>query len=73
MTANVLRGAAAIGAHLGIGARQVDHLHRQRQLPTFRLPPDSAVHATVAGLDDWRSLEASRPMLGLARPDGATP
>ncbi|MBV8973088.1 MAG: hypothetical protein JO290_12445 [Sphingomonadaceae bacterium] len=59
----LLRGPAAIGGHLGILPRHVEHLDRQRHLPTFRLPHDSALFATAAALDDWRRLDAVQPLL----------
>lgn len=53
MPPSLMRGATAIADHLGLAARQIEHLDRQRQLPTFRLPGDSAPHATAGGLDEW--------------------
>lgn len=53
----LLRGHAAIGAHLRIGNREVAHLDRQRRLPTFRW--HGVLCATVAALDDWRTLTTS--------------
>jgi hypothetical protein len=51
---SLLRGAAAIAEHLGMTPKEVEHMHRQRLLPTFRLPGDSAPHATVGALREWR-------------------
>jgi len=55
----LLRGTGAIAAHLGTTTRRASHLDRQRMLPTFRLPGDSAPHATGGGLDEWRQLAAT--------------
>jgi hypothetical protein len=52
----VLRGARAIGKHLGIRAKAVEHLDRAGHLPTFRKPGESVMLATVLGLNDWRQL-----------------
>ena len=52
----LLRGIEQIAAHLGMGARQAEHLRRSGLLPTFRIPHDSAPHATAAALDDWKAL-----------------
>ena len=50
----VLRGAAAIGAHLGMAVAHVEQLHASRAIPTFVLHGE--VCATAAGLDDWASI-----------------
>ncbi len=52
VTPLLLRGATAIADHLGLAARQIEHLDRQRQLPMFRLSGDRAPHATAGGLDE---------------------
>ncbi|MDN4632794.1 hypothetical protein QCD71_14815 [Sphingomonas sp. PsM26] len=50
----LLRGAAAIGAHLGISAAAALHRHRQGSIPTFRV--GGTPYATAAALDDWQAL-----------------
>ena len=50
----VLRGAAAIGAHLGMAVDHVEQLHASRAIPTFTLHGE--VCATAAGVDDWASI-----------------
>ena len=60
---HLLRGASAIGEHLSIGGAKVSHLDKQRHLPTFRLPGDSAPHATANGLDEWRLIPAVAELL----------
>ncbi len=57
----ILRGIGAIAAHLGIPARQAEHLRRTGFLPTFRLPGDTAPHATAGALDEWKALAESWP------------
>ena len=53
----LLRGAAAIGAHLGISAAAAQHGHNHGKLPTFRV--GGTPYATVAALDDWQALSRS--------------
>jgi hypothetical protein len=60
----VMRGAEAIGQHLGVTPGQAQHLHQQRHLPTFHLPGDSAPCATAGGLDEWRQLATAEALLG---------
>jgi hypothetical protein len=50
----LLRGTAAIGAHLDMTSGEVDHLHRTGALLTFRA--GGTPYATVRALDDWRTL-----------------
>jgi len=50
----VLRGAAAISAHLGMAVDHVEQLHASRAIPTFALHGE--VCATVAGLDEWAAI-----------------
>lgn len=49
--ANLLYGAGAIAAHLGMTATQVYHLHKISNLPTFKI--GSKVCAHKAKLDAW--------------------
>lgn len=58
----LLRGATAISRHLGVNAKHAQHLHLQRQLPTFQIPGDGAMHATSSALDEWLELEATRTL-----------
>ena len=60
----LMRGATAIGEHLGITAARAEHLHQARRLPTFGLPGDNAPHATAGGLDEWRQLASAAKLLG---------
>lgn len=53
----LLRGAEAIGEHLGISAATVMHRHRQGTLPTFRV--GGVPYATPAALDDWQALRSA--------------
>ncbi len=50
----VLRGSAAIGAHLGMAVDHVEQLHASRAIPTFELHGE--VCATAAGLDEWAAI-----------------
>jgi len=50
----VLRGAAAIAAHLGMAVDHVEQLHASRAIPTFELHGE--VCATAAGLDEWAAI-----------------
>ncbi len=52
----LLRGAAAIGAHVDMTARAAQALHQQGKLPTFRI--GGTPFATAAALDDWQRLRA---------------
>jgi hypothetical protein len=49
-----MAGYRAIGIELGVSARQVAHLDRQRLIPTFRR--DGVVCATARGLADFKAL-----------------
>jgi hypothetical protein len=49
----LLRGAAAIGSHLGITPATALHRHRQGSIPTFRV--GGTPYATAAALDDWQA------------------
>ena len=51
---HILRGAAAISAHLGMPIDNVEQLHARRAIPTFEMHDE--VCATVAGLDEWASI-----------------
>lgn len=53
----LLKGAKAIGAHLGITAAAAQHRHTMRELPTFQI--GGTPHATAAALDDWKALNAA--------------
>lgn len=50
----LLRGAAEIGAHLGISAAAAQARHEQGTLPTFKV--GGTPYATAAALDDWQAL-----------------
>jgi hypothetical protein len=50
----LLRGAAAIGAHLGQSAGWAQHQHQTRALPTFAI--GGTPYATTTALDEWREL-----------------
>ena len=50
----VLRGSAAIAAHLGLTVDHVEQLHARRAMPTFDLHGE--VCATTAGLDEWAAI-----------------
>jgi hypothetical protein len=50
----LLRGAAAIGEHIGASAGSVMHQHRQGSLPTFSV--GGTPYATPGALDEWRAL-----------------
>lgn len=50
----LLRGAAEIGAHLGISAAAAQQRHQQGTLPTFRV--GGTPYATTGALDEWRAL-----------------
>lgn len=52
----LLRGSSAIARRLRLSTGQVENLHNTGQLPTFRMPGDTAPHATTAALDEWRRL-----------------
>lgn len=51
-TADLLRGAAAIGAHLTITSGQVYHLHNQGKLPTFKID-SKTIYARKSTLNAW--------------------
>jgi hypothetical protein len=53
-TPNILRGAAAIGAHLGMAVDHVEQLHARRAIPTFELHDE--VCATATALDEWATI-----------------
>lgn len=57
----LLRGMIAIAEHLEISTRQADHLNRHGLLPTFRLPGDSAPHATAGALEEWSAVRGASP------------
>lgn len=50
----LLRGAPAIGAHLGMSPVTVLQRHRKRTLPT--MGDSGSPCATPLALDDWRAL-----------------
>lgn len=50
----LLRGATAIGARLGISPAQAGHMHREGRLPTFRV--GGTPYATAGALDEWCTL-----------------
>lgn len=50
----LLRGAAAIGAHVGLTPGEADHMHRTGALPTFRV--GGTPFATSGALDEWLAL-----------------
>ena len=50
----LLRGSAAIGAHLGISTAAAQQLHQHRHLPT--IAAGGTPYATPAALDDWQAL-----------------
>lgn len=54
ITPILLRGAKAIGAHLGISPTAALHRHRQGSIPTFRV--GGTPYATAKALDDWQAL-----------------
>lgn len=51
----LLRGAGAIGAHLGVSPREATAMHRDRRIPTFRI--GGTPFATAGALDEWRALK----------------
>lgn len=51
---HLLRGAEAIGAHMGASVASVMHQHRQGSLPTFGV--GGTPYATPGALDEWRAL-----------------
>jgi hypothetical protein len=53
----LLKGAAAIGEHLGMSPATVMHRHRQGSLPTTRV--GGCPYATPPALDDWKALYAA--------------
>lgn len=57
---DLLRGAPAIAAHLGISARAVYHLDEKRAIPVFRLPNNTTLYARKSELD--RHFSAGRPI-----------
>lgn len=54
--ANLLYGAGAIAAHLGMTATQVYHLHKIGNLPTFKIGAKVCAHK--ARLDQWLEQQA---------------
>lgn len=50
----LLKGAVAIGEHLGMSPATVMHRHTQGSLPTMRV--GGCPYATPAALDDWKAL-----------------
>lgn len=53
----LLRGAAAIGAYVGLSAAAVMHRHKEGSLPTFRV--GGCPFATTGALDEWRALHTA--------------
>jgi len=50
----LLKGHSAIAAHLGIGNRQLQHMHKARLIPTW--VSGGTVMATTGGLAEWSAL-----------------
>ncbi|MCP3730654.1 hypothetical protein M9978_09460 [Sphingomonas sp. MG17] len=53
----LLRGAKAIAEYLGVTAKHITHLHRQRRIPTINV--GGCPCATTGALDEWRLMQAA--------------